>query len=107
LKITKNELNSMPYLYNSKKWTGWDLNPRPVVSKTSHHCWNSSSCCCRSNSWKFASRLLLQWWHGRQSYLSFSGYPDRYVTFDNNISSLIMYNINKHLIARYMIGRLR
>src|SRR5215216_5054745 len=32
--------------------------------------------------------------------------PDRYVTFDNNISSLIMYNINKHLIARYMIGRL-
>ncbi len=19
----------MPYLYNSKKWTGWDLNPRP------------------------------------------------------------------------------
>src|SRR5215208_5000473 len=32
--------------------------------------------------------------------------PDRYVIFDNNISSLIMYNINKHLIARYMIGRL-
>jgi hypothetical protein len=44
------------------------LNPRPVVSKTSYHCWNSSS--CSSNSWKFASRLLLllillQWWHGR------------------------------------------
>jgi len=19
----------MPYLYNRKKWTGWDLNPRP------------------------------------------------------------------------------
>ena len=29
LKITKNELNSIPYLYNRKKWTGWDLNPRP------------------------------------------------------------------------------
>ena len=19
----------MPYFYNSKKWTGWELNPRP------------------------------------------------------------------------------
>ena len=27
--ITKIELNLMQYLYNSKKWTGWDLNPRP------------------------------------------------------------------------------
>jgi hypothetical protein len=26
--------------------------------------------------------------------------PDRYVTFDDNISSLIMHNVNKHLIAK-------
>jgi Polyketide cyclase / dehydrase and lipid transport len=26
----KNELELIPYLYNRKKWTGWDdLNPRP------------------------------------------------------------------------------
>ena len=26
----KIKLNSIPYLYNRKKWTGWDdLNPRP------------------------------------------------------------------------------
>ena len=29
LQLSKIEFNSMPYLYNSKKWTGWDLNPRP------------------------------------------------------------------------------
>jgi hypothetical protein len=27
--ITEMNLKQYPYLYNRKKWTGWDLNPRP------------------------------------------------------------------------------
>ena len=27
--LVKSELNLIPYFYNSKEWTGWDLNPRP------------------------------------------------------------------------------
>jgi hypothetical protein len=30
--IPKNELKLMQYLYNRKKWTGWELNPRPQIS---------------------------------------------------------------------------
>ena len=26
---TENNFKLIPYLYNSEKWTGWDLNPRP------------------------------------------------------------------------------
>ena len=30
LQLIKIELKTIPYLYNRKKWTGWDdLNPRP------------------------------------------------------------------------------
>jgi hypothetical protein len=29
--LLKNELETIPYLYNRKKWTGWDLNPRPQL----------------------------------------------------------------------------
>jgi len=27
--LIKNELNLIPYFQHRKKWTGWDLNPRP------------------------------------------------------------------------------
>jgi hypothetical protein len=32
LTTVQNEPNSIPYLYNRKKWTGWDdLTPRPQL----------------------------------------------------------------------------
>ena len=34
--ITENKLRIIPYLYNRKKWTGWDdLNPRPQLQQLS------------------------------------------------------------------------
>jgi len=29
--IIKINLKLMPYLYNRKKWTGWELKPRPQL----------------------------------------------------------------------------
>ena len=32
--IPKIELKIMPYFTSRKKWTGWELNPRPQVYET-------------------------------------------------------------------------
>jgi hypothetical protein len=34
----QNELKLIPYLYHRKKWTGWDLNPRPQPAFLSQLC---------------------------------------------------------------------
>ncbi len=31
--LIKNELEIIPYFQHKKKWTGWDLNPRPKPSQ--------------------------------------------------------------------------